>query len=145
MNQLVFAHICGQKPVWNNQRGLKGLATTAAAQLIDRHGAWLRLRGMKHLWLLFLLCASSFAASPRPNIVFLICDDLGYGDVHCLNPEHGKIATPGADRLAAQGIIFTDAHSGSSVCTPMRYGVMTGRSNCSEAAILSEFTRQESH
>ena len=55
---------------------------------------------MKHLWLIVFLCGSflilvsSFAASPRPNIVFLICDDLGYGDVHCLNPEHGKIATP---------------------------------------------------
>ncbi len=90
--------------------------------------------GMKHLWLIFAVCISSFllphfsfAAPPRPNIVFLICDDLGYGDVHCLNPEHGKIATPGADRLASQGMIFTDAHSGSSVCSPTRYGVMTGR------------------
>ncbi len=70
---------------------------------------------------------SSFAAPPRPNIIFLICDDLGYGDVHCLNPEHGKIATPCADKLASEGMIFTDAHSGSSVCTPTRYGVMTGR------------------
>lgn len=67
------------------------------------------------------------AADERPNIVFLICDDLGYGDVRCLNPEHGKIATPGMDRLAAEGMIFTDAHSGSSVCSPTRYGVMTGR------------------
>ena len=76
----------------------------------------------------FCLWHSSFAAATtRPNIIFLMCDDLGYGDVHCLNPEHGKIATPGADRLAAQGMIFTDAHSGSSVCTPTRYGVMTGR------------------
>ncbi|MFO1483792.1 MAG: arylsulfatase [Verrucomicrobiaceae bacterium] len=83
--------------------------------------------GMKHLWLILFLCGSSFAAEQHPNIVFLICDDLGYGDVHCLNPEHGKIATPGADRLASQGMIFTDAHSGSSVCTPTRYGVMTGR------------------
>lgn len=66
-------------------------------------------------------------AEARPNIVFLICDDLGYGDVRCLNPEHGKIATPGMDRLAAEGMIFTDAHSGSSVCSPTRYGVMTGR------------------
>lgn len=75
---------------------------------------------------LFIL-DSSIADEQRPNIVFLICDDLGYGDVHCLNPEHGKIATPGADKLAEQGMIFTDAHSGSSVCTPTRYGVMTGR------------------
>ncbi|MEL7267330.1 MAG: arylsulfatase, partial [Planctomycetota bacterium] len=63
----------------------------------------------------------------RPNVVFVLCDDLGYGDVHCLNPQHGKIPTPAADRLASQGMIFTDAHSGSSVCTPTRYGLMTGR------------------
>ncbi len=76
----------------------------------------------------FCIWHSSFAAAAaQPNIIFLICDDLGYGDVHCLNPEHGKIATPGADKLAAQGMIFTDAHSGSSVCSPTRYGVMTGR------------------
>lgn len=63
----------------------------------------------------------------KPNIVFIMCDDLGYGDVQCLNPEHGKIATPGADALAKQGMTFTDAHSGSSVCTPTRYGLLTGR------------------
>lgn len=67
------------------------------------------------------------AAADRPNIVYIICDDLGYGDVHCLAPETSKIPTPHADRLAAQGMIFTDAHSGSSVCTPTRYGIMTGR------------------
>ncbi|MEW4451729.1 arylsulfatase [Bremerella sp. JC817] len=66
-------------------------------------------------------------AADRPNIVVILCDDLGYGDVHCLNPEHGKIATPCADRLAAEGMVFTDAHSGSSVCTPTRYGLLTGR------------------
>lgn len=64
---------------------------------------------------------------PTPNIVVVMCDDLGYGDVHCLNPDHGKIPTPHADRLAAEGMIFTDAHSGSSVCTPTRYGLLTGR------------------
>jgi len=65
--------------------------------------------------------------SASPNIVFLLCDDLGYGDVQSLNPAHGKIATPGMDRLASQGMAFTDAHSPSAVCTPSRYGVMTGR------------------
>ncbi|MEP4077304.1 sulfatase family protein [Haloferula sp.] len=65
--------------------------------------------------------------SPKPNIVFVLCDDLGYGDIHCLNPERGKIPTPGVDRLAKEGMIFTDAHSGSAVCTPTRYGLMTGR------------------
>ena len=61
-----------------------------------------------------------------PNIIYILCDDLGYGDVKCLNPK-GKIATPNVDKLAAGGMIFTDAHSGSSVCTPTRYGIMTGR------------------
>ena len=62
-----------------------------------------------------------------PNIVYVLCDDLGYGDVQVLNPTRGKIKTPHVDRLASQGMIFTDAHSGSSVCTPTRYGVLTGR------------------
>src|SRR3954469_10208308 len=61
-----------------------------------------------------------------PNIVYILADDLGYGDVKCLNPE-GKIPTPNIDRLAAEGVTFTDAHSGSSVCTPTRYGLLTGR------------------
>jgi arylsulfatase A-like enzyme len=63
----------------------------------------------------------------RPNIVFILADDLGYGDVHVLNPERGLIATPQMDQLAAEGMLFTDAHSGSSVCTPTRYGILTGR------------------
>ncbi len=68
------------------------------------------------------------AQSPtRPNILYVLCDDLGYGDVHCLNPDRGKIATPNIDRLGQQGLIFTDAHGGSSVCTPTRYGILTGR------------------
>lgn len=65
--------------------------------------------------------------SDKPNIVYIICDDLGYGDVQYLNPERGKIATPSIDKLATQGMSFTDAHSGSSVCTPTRYGILTGR------------------
>src|SRR5215468_4353259 len=62
----------------------------------------------------------------RPNIVYILADDLGYGDVRCLNPS-GKIATPNLDRLAAAGMAFTDAHSGSAVCSPTRYGILTGR------------------
>ena len=69
----------------------------------------------------------SSAASP-PNIVYILCDDLGYGDVHALN-SGGKIATPHLDRLAAEGMAFTDAHGSSSVCTPTRYGILTGRYN----------------
>ena len=68
----------------------------------------------------------SVAAKP-PNILVILADDLGYGDVQALNPTRGKIKTPHLDRLAAQGMTFTDAHSGSSVCTPTRYGLLTGR------------------
>lgn len=84
----------------------------------------------RSLFLCFLssLLFHVFAASAeKPNIVFIMCDDLGYGDIQCLAPETSRIATPGADRLAREGMIFTDAHSGSSVCTPTRYGLMTGR------------------
>jgi arylsulfatase A-like enzyme len=70
---------------------------------------------------------SAAESAQRPNIVLILCDDLGYGDVHALNPERGKIPTPNIDRLAAQGMTFTDAHSSSSVCTPTRYALLTGR------------------
>jgi arylsulfatase A-like enzyme len=66
------------------------------------------------------------AADARPNIVFILCDDLGYGDVRCLNPQ-GRIDTPNMDRIAREGMIFSDAHSGSAVCSPTRYGLITGR------------------
>lgn len=62
-----------------------------------------------------------------PNIIYILADDLGYGDVQCLNPKRGKIPTPNMDALAANGMIFTDAHSTSAVCTPSRYSVLTGR------------------
>ncbi|MDA0591015.1 MAG: arylsulfatase [Planctomycetota bacterium] len=62
----------------------------------------------------------------RPNIVYILADDLGIGDVGAFNPDC-KIKTPSMDRLAAEGMRFTDAHSGSAVCTPTRYGVLTGR------------------
>lgn len=70
---------------------------------------------------------SALAEETRPNIVFILCDDLGYGDIQSLNPENGKILTPSVDKLAKEGMVFTDAHSGSAVCTPTRYGLMTGR------------------
>ncbi len=78
-----------------------------------------------------LLCGHSFAApaEQKPNIVYILCDDLGYGDVKCLGGERSKIPTPNLDRLAGQGMIFTEAHSSSSVCTPTRYGILTGRYN----------------
>lgn len=79
-------------------------------------------------------CAQKKTVEPKvepvktaPNIVYILCDDLGYGDVQVLNPERGKIPTPNIYGLAREGMTFTDAHSGSSVCTPTRYGILTGR------------------
>ncbi|MFC5051869.1 arylsulfatase [Rubritalea spongiae] len=69
------------------------------------------------------------ASEKAPNIVYILADDLGYGDVQCLNPERGKIPTPHMDKVAAEGMTFTDAHTSSSVCTPTRYSIMTGRYN----------------
>ena len=67
------------------------------------------------------------SASPNnPNIVFILADDQGFGDVSALNPE-SKIPTPNIDRIANEGMIFSDGHSSSSVCTPTRYSVLTGR------------------
>ncbi len=70
--------------------------------------------------------ASGSSKRKAPNIVYILADDLGYGDVSCLN-EDGKINTKNIDSIAKEGMKFTDAHSGSAVCTPTRYGVMTGR------------------
>ena len=67
------------------------------------------------------------AATDKPNILIIYADDLGYGDVQCYNPRGGKIPTPHIDKLAAQGMRFTDGHSSSSVCSPSRYTLLTGR------------------
>ncbi len=66
------------------------------------------------------------AAADRPNVLILYADDLGYGDLGVTNAE-SKIPTPHLDRLAAQGLTFTDAHSSSGICTPSRYALLTGR------------------
>ncbi|MDE2954882.1 MAG: sulfatase-like hydrolase/transferase, partial [Gemmatimonadota bacterium] len=62
----------------------------------------------------------------NPNIVYIFFDDLGYGDISYLNPE-SKIQTPNMDRLSSEGMCSTDVHSCSAVCSPSRYGVLTGR------------------
>jgi len=62
-----------------------------------------------------------------PNIVYILTDDLGYGDISCLNPDKGKVPAPHIDGLAREGMVFTDCHAGSSICTPTRYGLLTGR------------------
>ncbi len=93
----------------------------------------MRSRGLsRRPWLIAFVAAFVFpghgwsAETSRPNIVFIMADDLGYGDASSYNPE-SKIQTPGIDRIAKEGIRFTDAHTGSAVCTPTRYGLLTGR------------------
>ncbi|CAA6677541.1 MULTISPECIES: arylsulfatase [unclassified Lentimonas] len=84
------------------------------------------------IWAMLSSPIISFGAgSPdeKPNIVFIFMDDMGYGDVQVLNPERCKIPTPHMDQMAKEGMIFTDAHTSSSVCTPSRYSLMTGRYN----------------
>jgi arylsulfatase A-like enzyme len=71
--------------------------------------------------------AADGPARARPDVVLLYADDLGYGDVHCNNPDRGRIPTPCIDRLATEGLRFTDAHSSSGVCSPSRYTLLTGR------------------
>ena len=63
----------------------------------------------------------------RPNIIYILCDDLGYGDINYMAPDYCAYPTPNVDKLASEGMMFTNAHSGSSVCTPTRYGLLTGR------------------
>lgn len=75
-----------------------------------------------------LSCALSplLAATQKPNVLIILVDDMGYGDPHCFNPE-SKIETPHIDRLAVEGMRFTDAHAGGSICVPSRYSLLSGR------------------
>jgi arylsulfatase A-like enzyme len=108
---------------------------------------------MKKILILFLTI-SFFSCQERkqdneatknqmPNIIFILADDLGYGDVECFNPE-GKIATPNIDDMAQDGVMFTDAHTSSAVCTPTRYGILTGRYNWRsslKSSVLSGYSK----
>jgi len=76
-------------------------------------------------FILFLLSLSTLAvAAEQPNVVLIYVDDLGYGDLSCYGAT--KVQSPNIDRLAKEGRSFLDAHSPSAVCTPSRYGLMTG-------------------
>ena len=77
-------------------------------------------------WLLVGATAEARAANRPPNIVIILADDLGYGDVGIYNPK-AALATPNLDKLARAGIRFTDAHSPATICTPSRYSLQTGR------------------
>ncbi|MEM0970699.1 MAG: sulfatase-like hydrolase/transferase, partial [Verrucomicrobiota bacterium] len=82
---------------------------------------------MKQLFtILFLATAAVLDAKPLPNIIVILTDDMGYGDPGCYNPE-SKIPTPHIDRLAAEGLRFTDAHAPGPLCHVSRYGLLTGR------------------
>ncbi|CAN0603009.1 unnamed protein product, partial [Ectocarpus sp. 12 AP-2014] len=86
---------------------------------------------MKLVLSLYLLMAFGCTAKKKvikstPNIIIIYADDLGYGDVSCYNKQ-SKISTPNIDKLAKNGILFTDAHSPSGICSPSRYGILTGR------------------
>jgi len=79
------------------------------------------------LLLASLLCVPRFTtAAPKPNVLLILVDDMGYGDPGCDNPQ-SKIRTPHIDRLAVEGMRFTDAHAPGPLCHPSRYGLMTGR------------------
>jgi arylsulfatase A len=80
---------------------------------------------IRSLLAVFLLLTTAHAATP-PNIVYILADDLGIGDVSCYNARSAW-QTPHLDRLARDGLRFTDAHSASSLCTPARYALLTGR------------------
>ena len=67
--------------------------------------------------------------SQKPNIILIYADDMGYGEVEVLNPKRSKVPTPTLNLLSKEGMVFTDAHTSSSVCTPSRYALLTGRYN----------------
>ena len=87
------------------------------------------MRSVGHILIVYALnlafFVSAFAGKP-PNIIIVYVDDMGYGDASCLNPK-AKFKTPNIDRLAKEGMTFTDGHCSDTVCTPSRYGLLTGR------------------
>jgi arylsulfatase A-like enzyme len=112
------------------------LTTVSAITILVEITSWRGIvsdhRGPGQCCFLILAFVSlSLAAVPAepasPNIVYILADDLGYGDVGCYKKQPSKIPTPNVDRIAAEGIRFTDAHSPSSVCSPTRYALLTGR------------------
>ena len=84
------------------------------------------------LLILFISCneesISKKENNGKPNIIYVLADDLGYGDVQYYNKD-GKIPTPNINSMANNGVVFTDAHTSSAVCTQTRYGILTGRYN----------------
>lgn len=89
----------------------------------------------------FLLCllalTSSLSAAEKPNVIVILTDDLGWGSVGCYGADPALVSTPNIDRLAKEGRRFTDANTTSSVCSPTRYALMTGR-YCWRTPLISE-------
>ena len=94
--------------------------------LLDNLSHWTTMNKLACLLFGLACCANSLCAAELPNIVYILADDLGYGDLGCYNSA-SKIPTPRLDQFAREGMRFTDAHSPSSVCTPTRYALLTGR------------------
>ena len=82
---------------------------------------------MRTTILLAILCLASQVSASRPNVIYIMADDLGIGDVKCFGKDRCQIPTPGFDRLAKEGMMFTDAHAITSFCVPTRMAIMTGR------------------
>jgi len=78
-------------------------------------------------WIAAAAGGTATGGSLRPNVIVILADDLGYGDVACYGQHRGKIPTPRIDALAAQGLRFTDGHSSAAACSPSRYSLLTGR------------------
>ncbi|MGD7654735.1 MAG: sulfatase family protein [Verrucomicrobiales bacterium] len=72
---------------------------------------------------------AAHGANPKPNVVLFYADDMGYGEIQRFHPERSKVPTPHLNQLCDEGMMFTDAHTSSSVCTPSRYALLTGRYN----------------
>jgi len=120
------------KPIQARPSRANGLNRREFIKAVGPQAAGLVLAGLGAASLLPSGCTGILKPSAgkpttnKPNIIFIMADDMGYGDLGCYNKD-SKIPTPNADRLAAQGMRFTDAHAPSAVCTPTRYGVLTGR------------------
>src|SRR5687767_369825 len=83
-----------------------------------------RCRMLRIILTLLLCVAPSFGQQRKPNILLIYADDLGYGDLSCYGAS--RIKTPNIDRIAREGLRFTDGHSSSATCTPSRYSMLTG-------------------
>jgi len=100
------------------------------------------LRFVALVLILMGIARSTAWADQRPNIVFVLFDDLGWGQSECYNRD-SALRTPNLNRLAEQGMRFTDAHTAAAVCTPTRYGVLTGRypSRIGQFGVLTTYSK----